>query len=418
MRIAIAFGAVLLLLVAAFAAGHLTGRMGSEGREERLTVPDPAPPEEAPLREPGAPSPPTQGSDGHGKASARDDDGESPEETPSQGASGHEDISREVEQRRQEVENAVASRLGQASPPPEVLERAIEILRTVLEHAASGAAYQAAEEELKRRELRKIESAGEIGPLLKKLAENPVPMPELVRDRERFARLLATPVAGPNVQVASGTPLGFEDRQDGTHLYMGAGTFHLPMHFRGSFPTGLTLTGVGAASTLDGEFSANGPVLCLTVEDCTITSQDAFDSRKMLTLILRRVRAAGYNTGAGGSSFMDVRSGSLAVLAEDCTFDGTVGRGGAKHGTVFSLSTDAKLLRFDRCTFSGNREVIRLWGPATAHFDACYFKANRDALVDGASYFNCTFEDNDDVKDGRFAADPPARDPEDRMNRR
>jgi hypothetical protein len=153
-------------------------------------------------------------------------------------------------------------------------------------------------------------------------------------------------------------------------------------------------------------------VLGLAVEDLTITGQNFLDVRQgLLTLTLRRCRAAGFNTGAGGSSLFDVRSANLAVYAEQCVFDGTVGRspdrpGPAKHGTPFSLSATAKLLRFDGCTFIGNSQPVRLWGTATVQFHGCTFRGNRTAVVTGAQYQNCTFEGNDDVRDG---SDPAAR---------
>lgn len=64
-------------------------------------------------------------------------------------------------------------------------------------------------------------------------------------------------------------------------------------------PRGLTISGLGIDRTfVDGELEAQGTsLLSLTVEDLTLTGQDVFDAKGVLTLTLRRVRAAGYNSG-------------------------------------------------------------------------------------------------------------------------
>jgi hypothetical protein len=135
----------------------------------------------------------------------------------------------------------------------------------------------------------------------------------------------------------------------------------------------------------------------LTVRDVTLTGESVFDARGPMTLTLQRVRVAGFNTGAGGSDFVDARGRTnLALLAEDCVFDGTVGRGPPRHGTVLSLSSHAKLVRFDRCTFLGCQHVARVWGDATLHFERCTFRDNAHAHVEGATYVGCTFEGNGD----------------------
>ena len=78
---------------------------------------------------------------------------------------------------------------------------------------------------------------------------------------------------------------------------------------------------------------------------------------------------------------MDHRGGYLAVLAEDCVFDGTVGRGHDRRGLPFSLSSDAKILRFYRCVFLGNAAPVRAWKTSTIHFEDCVFKKNKEAKI-------------------------------------
>jgi hypothetical protein len=281
------------------------------------------------------------------------------------------------------------------------------IVREMLRNAAASAAHEAGREELKRRELRRIEQAGSIAKLLMELGEKPVPMDDLVQDRERFRNLVRIRDFSRGPARSDLGQLSKVKLDDGANFALTPGR-HIFPYLRGKeIPMGVKISGSGMDQTiLSGTLRAEGMILGLVVEDLTLISQDCFDTDKLLSLVLLRVRAAGYNTGAGGSDFMDVRSGNIAICADSCVFDGTVGRGGMKHATVFSLSCDAKLLRFDNCEFIGNGDVIQNWGTYSAHFQDCIFKKNREAYCREASYAGCTFEGNDDVLDGYYPGKP------------
>lgn len=310
----------------------------------------------------------------------------------------------EMERRRAEVTATLAKNLGVNPPPQKVLDHAMSLLKEQLQQVANRAALQAVHSEKARRDRARIAAAGEIGPVLQHLAESREAGPELL-DRKRFEQLLGSPITGPNVGQ-EGIPNLVKGVVDGTQITLPAGTVSFPRKAVSGI-SGVRITGAGAdKTTISGELHSSAPILLLKVKDCSLTGQDVFEGRSMLVLTLQGVRAAGYNTGAGGSSFLDVRSGGLAVHAIDCTFDGTVGRGGRQHGTVFSLSADAKLLRFDNCTFVGNGDVARLWGKAALRFENCVFIDNARARIRGATYVNCRFEGNGDVPDG---SDPDAQ---------
>ena len=298
------------------------------------------------------------------------------------------------------IDERLRTRLG-GDPPPAVVARANAIRRELLAMATASASESASREELSRREALKLEAAGEMPRFLAALRENHATVSEVAADGARMRALLTHPAKGPRAPANDLARLATPDVEGGTTLLLPEGKFAFPRSR--TLAAGLTISGLGVDRTfVDGELNASdGSLLSLTIEDLTLTGQDVFDAGKVLTLTLRRVRAAGYNSGAGGSSFLDVRSGDLAILCEECVFDGVVGSGGRakgpeRHGTPFSLSAAAKLLRFERCTFLGNQEPVRTWGTSTIHFERCTFRGNAKARVDGAVYVDCVFQDNGD----------------------
>lgn len=416
-------GAALGVAAAAFVLGWMWGRSNGP----------PAPPDFAPpaTRGPSAASPlsasvpPPEAVPVEGPASA---DTGSPFGVVAQGqaATGQGDAAGSGGADRERLRAALVRALGDTVDEA-VVDRAAELVRARLDAAFPSAVAQAAEEERRRQELRRIEAAGEMAITLDALRKEPTPMDHLVGDRERFLRLMRHGFVGPRTGPEALRDLAGQDR--GTRIELPPGRHSLPRTLRTPAPSGLTIAGAGIDRTeLAGELTTSESLLGLTVEDLTIVDQDFLDLRGgLLTLTMRRVRAAGYNTGAGGSNLLDIRGGTgLAVQCEDCEFDGLVGRGGPKHTSVFSLSASAKLLRFDRCTFVGNDSPIRWWGTATVVFVGCTFKGNRRAVVREARYEDCRFEGNDDVRDGydpaavwtaEEQADRRAREQEDALRR-
>jgi len=293
---------------------------------------------------------------------------------------------------------SILARLFPGEPVPQrALDRARELCKENLGTAALRAAGQAFREEQDRREVTRMETAGDMPRMLETLAGKSTTVPDLAADADRFLALLRAPAKGPTVSEPDLTRVQSGEIEDGTTVLLPKGTLRHRWDRRKPFPIGLTLSGMSPEDTiLNTEIDPEGPILALTLENMTVTSQRLVDARKALTLILRNVRAAGYNTGAGGSTLFDIRVANFALYAEDCVFDGSVGRGGSQHGTPFSLSGPAKILRFTRCTFLENSAPVRLWGTATIHFERCRFVRNREAHVKGAVYRDCTFESNGD----------------------
>jgi hypothetical protein len=291
------------------------------------------------------------------------------------------------------IEDRLRRSLG-GEPSAEIVARARTVRDQTIANADASGASVAAHEELQRRDLRRVAAAGDVVALLDALADKGTPMPEIAADRARMETLLRHPAKGPTISRSDLKDLGRE--QDGTTIRLGVGTFEWP-HVDG-VAAGVTVEGVGVDQTrIGGDMEhLRDSLVAFTAQDLTLTGQDVFDTHgKLLTVTLRRVRAVGFNTGAGGSGFLDVRSAPIALLAEDCTFDGA-GRGPAHHGIAFSLSTRAKLLRFERCTFVGLDTPLQTWGSVSAVFDHCTFRDNARAHVEGAVYKDCVFEGNAD----------------------
>ncbi len=298
------------------------------------------------------------------------------------------------------LESRLRAALG-GDPSPAAVDRARALRDVIVSSAAAEAAKSVARDELARREALRVEAAGEMPRLLAHLRERPTTVAEIAADGARMRSLLTHPAKGPRTPSSDLKALASADTADGTTLLLPEGKLEFPRIK--TLAAGLTISGLGIDRTfVDGELEAQGTsLLSLTVEDLTLTGQDVFDAKGVLTLTLRRVRAAGYNSGAGGSSFLDVRQSDMAILCEDCVFDGIVGsrgreKGPERHGTPFSLSGGAKLLRFEGCTFLGNATPVQTWGSATIHFQRCTFRGNAAARVSGAVYVECVFEDNGD----------------------
>lgn len=336
-------------------------------------------------------------------------------ETPSLGSepttvAGHPEAGAPADERGS-IREMLAARIG-GEIPDALVDRVLALRRERIAAAPAEALGQVAEEERRRREVARLESSGEMPRLLAKLRESATPMDDLVRSRDRFITLMATGAVGPRADA--GALREISPLTAGTQIELTAGTHSLPRHLVGSPPVGLVISGAGIDRTwLAGEMTLTESLLGLTLQDLTLTDQDVIDLRGdgVLTLTLRRVRAAGYNSGAGGSSFLDLRGVAVAIHAEDCVFDGRFRdareeRGPDRHGTPFDLSTSALLLRFDRCAFIGNSEPVEMRRGGTVHFRDCTFRGNRQAVVGGATYEHCTFEGNEDVRDGY---DPDAR---------
>ena len=280
-------------------------------------------------------------------------------------------------------------------PDASLVKRATELEEEIRTSAAQTAAHWAVYEMKRREGIELLRTGGQMPRLLQHGGED---LAALVRNGPRFLDRMRPDVEGPVLRVGKVDASTFKGLKPGTRLLLPAGEFELPRTVE-RVPPGLSIRGAGTRQTiLSGELDTrrDADVLALQIADCTLTGQDVFDTNGTLTLILRNVRAVGYNTGAGGSNFIDYRSGNLALYAENCVFDGSVGRGSKQHGTAFSVSARTVVMHFKGCTFVGNQHCVRGWGGPQVHFEDCVFRDNREAKVPGATYENCRFEGNGD----------------------
>lgn len=230
-----------------------------------------------------------------------------------------------------------------------------------------------------------IESAG-VFTFLELLDKDAIgPFPDLVEDGERFGALFRCGSVGPVISGADfvrgeGPDAGLED---GTTLQFGSGVTRVNLWTpRGKPPRCLTIAGAGMDATLlvADAFRDGGRVDLLTIRDCTIFSTygSFLDFRgKGTQTIVERVRVIGFDSGAGGSSCLDLDH--TALLARDCRFEGGYGRDPQGGGTLFDVRTSALLARFERCRFDAMElELERLRGRATVVFSDCIMTDLRD----------------------------------------
>jgi hypothetical protein len=178
------------------------------------------------------------------------------------------------------------------------------------------------------------------------------PRLELVNDADGFEQLF--PSRSGRV-LDGGQHLADPDTaiEDGTVLDFPAGVFRLRhlMRRKDPFPSDVTLRGAGMDATLLllDHPSTNGRLRNFTLRDCTVFTDDPFQSAPA-AMRLERVRVIGFDCGAGGSSLF--AGDSLALLARSSRFEGGYGRA-PWSGNLFDVRSPALLARFEGCRIDG-----------------------------------------------------------------
>ena len=178
--------------------------------------------------------------------------------------------------------------------------------------------------------------------------------------------------------------------------------FALPDLGRGRepFPSDVTVRGAGMDRTLLVARAQHprGDLRRLAIEDCTVYADNALvDSRQATVLALRRVRVVGFDCGAG-SSVAIYASGTAAVLAQDCRFEGGYGRSPSSGNLI---NTDGTLLaRFESCLF--DRMGLQYVRAASTVFANCTMTDLLGQLPSGPVYENCRVQPNELYRLGQW----------------
>jgi len=210
---------------------------------------------------------------------------------------------------------------------------------------------------------------GTAAELLKRMEEDLAVDPLVVRDAARFDALFERKSQAGTTDgraFVAGATEESPELQDGMTLVFPAGVHdtRLQEALRSAkhFPRDLVIAGAGIDQTLlhFDDLDAAGSVVNLTLRDFTFWNDGplfGLSGNSQATITLERVRLAGFDNGAGGSSALDLPV--TAFRAIDCVFAGGYGSDPYK-GTLFDVRGDGLLARFDRCRF----EHVTIWSRA------------------------------------------------------
>lgn len=176
---------------------------------------------------------------------------------------------------------------------------------------------------------------------------------------------------------------------DGAVVAFPAGVFALPdLGRQDSYPSDVVVRGAGMDATLlvAESQSPRGPLVRLTVEDCTVSAYDLVDARSAPAVFcLRRVRLVGFDTGAGGSTALSAGRG-CALLATDCRFESGYGRHPNGYASLLRAN-GARLVRFERCV--AERVSLDDASAASVLFVDCTFTDMLEDQPHGPTFRNC-----------------------------
>lgn len=216
--------------------------------------------------------------------------------------------------------------------------------------------------------------------LLQQMHDDEVgPFLDIVGDAKRFDAFLACKSTVSGEVIDGATIVGYSKTPvpDGAELRFGAGVYDVRLSLvneRKHFPRCLTLRGAGMDRTLLvwDTLGTNDVVERIEISDLTLFGDRVFDLRtKPSTVVLDRVRVAGFDCGAGGSSAFDSNAG--AYLVRDSRIEVGYGRS-PNYGALFNGSTSALLARFENCVLSGVAiPSHELRDRATVVFERCTF---------------------------------------------
>ena len=259
---------------------------------------------------------------------------------------------------------------GDAIPGPRLEEGLLLYERTVMEAPAQIGSRLAANQD--QRDLASgLALEGDPLKLLSTLDAGGGPLESFVQDGEAFSNLFQR--LHPSLELdaseqADDAKSLSEVLENGATLRFPAGVFLLELNRAtrslGSFPEDLALRGAGMDRTLlvlREDLGPRSDLRGLRIADCTIYTQNRAltDVRagRRTTLYFERARFVGFDSGAGGSAW--INASPTALYARHCTIEGGYGRG--RDGTLFDVRTSGFLARFEACT-------IRDTGLGTDHF--------------------------------------------------
>lgn len=247
---------------------------------------------------------------------------------------------------------------------------------------------------------------------LERMRQGEAVPPGLVADPEQFDSLFERRAAEIPVDGVKALDDLKGKLTDGATLQFPAGIFRVDLattlrtidaHTR-AVPSDLTVAGSGIDVTLlvSDEINLTSSIRNWTFRDCTIFCKGPLvETRNDSSLTLDRVRLTGFDTGAGGSSALDLMGNVLRC--RDSIIEGGYGSSPG-YGNLMDVRSDAMLARFERCRLAclhigWTRDS---WQVA---FDECSFvdfitHGDRAAprLGKGMTTTNCTFTMYDDSK--------------------
>ncbi|MFN0242944.1 MAG: hypothetical protein ACKVWV_08650 [Planctomycetota bacterium] len=239
--------------------------------------------------------------------------------------------------------------------PDDVLAEARSGYDALVREAPVRSGAELAERATRREKAHEDARTGGAFTLLDELAQGGTgPLPELVRDAQKFAALFRRMSSGPARNGVA--EIDHVDRlaQDGATISYPAGVFRCAalMRERRPFPRDVTIAGAGMDATLllVSQLSTREELRNFTLQDCTVytSGRSLFDLRRRPgTVQLERVRVIGFDVAAGSSSAFEAPG--LALFARDSLVLGGYGPAPAS-GRLFDVRNDALLARFERCT--------------------------------------------------------------------